>query len=244
MNTHKPCALCLKPAELRNSHIIPEFLYESMYDDKHRFHVIDVNERYSELEQKGYREPLLCQACETRLSVWEGYARSLFAGKIPLQFDRTGDRGVTWISGIDYTQFKLFQLSILWRTGVAQHRFFEQVSLGPHAEPLRRMLLASDPGEPIRYPCMMREVTLQGMKAQVIIQPTPTRIFSLSGFRFVFGGFFWAYAVASHAPPKGLHGAFLQRNGTMAMAPPGDLESANFMLDFMARHQQTIRSAP
>lgn len=31
------CKLCLKEKELMFSHIIPEFFYEPMYDEKHRF---------------------------------------------------------------------------------------------------------------------------------------------------------------------------------------------------------------
>src|SRR3546814_5603951 len=33
------CALCLLPKPLQDSHIIPEFLYGVMYDDKHRYNV-------------------------------------------------------------------------------------------------------------------------------------------------------------------------------------------------------------
>lgn len=226
------CALCEVPAQLRNSHIIPEFLYESMYDDKHRFRVIDRNEKYHWLEQKGYRERLLCQQCETRLSVWEGYASSLLAGATPPRVERV-ERGVAWVSGIDYERFKLFQLSILWRAGLAKHSFFEFVTLGPHEERLRQMLLSSDPGAPNQYPCLMFHVHLDGKQPPVIVQPTKTRIENAAAFRFVFGGYFWAYAVATHTLSRGLTPAFLQRDGTMALAPTRDLSAAPFLRDFL-----------
>lgn len=48
MNTAKldnsgTCALCLIADVLRHSHIISEFLYSAIYDEKHRFHVVDPN---------------------------------------------------------------------------------------------------------------------------------------------------------------------------------------------------------
>jgi hypothetical protein len=137
------CALCLSNGPLRDSHIISEFLYSSLYDDKHRFHVLEAGEKYTDFKQRGYYEPLLCQSCETKLSVWESYARGALTGGRLFQYRREGN--ITWVEGIDYTRFKLFQLSILWRAGVAKDEFFRKVSLGPHAETLRGMLLAEDP---------------------------------------------------------------------------------------------------
>lgn len=141
------CALCLEERPLRESHIIPEFVYESIYDDKHRFHTLGVDQRAA-YEQKGLREPLLCQRCETKVSVWEGYARSVFSGSAPVRFEHQG--ALTWLCDLDYKPFKLFLMSILWRAGVARGPFWTRVRLGPHAETLRRMLWEERPGEPRR----------------------------------------------------------------------------------------------
>jgi hypothetical protein len=43
--TDQQCKLCRLPRQLRKSHIIPEFMYTSMYDDKHRFHVVSTKRR-------------------------------------------------------------------------------------------------------------------------------------------------------------------------------------------------------
>jgi len=37
------CKICCQQKELRDSHIIPEFFYKPMYDDKHRFNVIPLS---------------------------------------------------------------------------------------------------------------------------------------------------------------------------------------------------------
>ncbi len=67
------CKLCRKSAKLSFSHILPEFLFAPIYDDLHRTMLVSSSEK-EKLVQKGVREYLLCQECETKLSRYEGYA--------------------------------------------------------------------------------------------------------------------------------------------------------------------------
>jgi hypothetical protein len=228
------CKLCHQEDALRDSHIISEFLYASMYDDKHRFHVLAAGDVNSSYEQKGYRERMLCQSCETKLSKWETYARALLTGGTLLQYRREGT--ITWVEGIDYPRFKLLQLSILWRAGVATREFFSKVTLGPHAERIREMLLAEDPGEPWEYGCLTIGIHRKGNMVPVIVQPTPVKILDAKGIRFTFGGYFWAYRIASHKPIQpGFTEAVLQRSGRLAVKFE-PLETAGFYQDFLRQH--------
>lgn len=204
-----------------------------MYDDKHRFHVISLDERYPEYEQKGLREKLLCQACETKLSVWEGYGRDFFTGNAPLRYEGFDTGEGYWVHGIDYEKLRLFQLSVIWRASVSQHAFFANVSLGPHEERLRIMLLTQDPGDPGRYPCLMFHVHLDGGPAAVMAAPTPCRLDGALSYRFLLAGMFWVFAIASHNLHPRLTKGFLQRNGTMALVPPKNVRDAPFLQNFM-----------
>jgi len=69
------CKLCKKEAELRYSHILPEFLYSGVYDELHR--TLEITPDDERTIQKGIREYLLCQKCETKLSRYETYAAKL-----------------------------------------------------------------------------------------------------------------------------------------------------------------------
>lgn len=231
VSSDPPCALCGEERPLRNSHIISEFLYSAIYDDIHRFHVITSRDSRSTMEQKGYREKLLCQDCETKLSRWEGYARSVFAGEAAIQVRQDGQ--LIFVSGLDYARFKLFQMSILWRAAVAKGAFFGKVKLGPHTDRLRAMLRAEDPGEPWRYGCLMVSIEFAGQAANMIMQPTPARMGDASAVRFTFGGLFLGYRVASHAPlVKGQSLVFLQRDGTVWIKRD-KLENAEFFMAFL-----------
>jgi hypothetical protein len=62
----KTCKLCQQEKQLRRSHILPEFMYQNLYDEKpRRFHTLnvdldDVSKSSNKIEQKGIREFLLC----------------------------------------------------------------------------------------------------------------------------------------------------------------------------------------
>ncbi|MHA6574969.1 hypothetical protein [Pseudomonas yamanorum] len=193
-----PCALCLQEAELRRSHVIPEFLYETLYDEKHRLQVLSIiPEQANWRVQKGLRERLLCDTCEQKLSVWERYASLVLKGGVSLTIRQEGN--IVQISELDYRQFKLFQLSVLWRAGVSSLQFFENVQLGKHAEALRQLLLAGDPGSPERYGCFMLGLRHEaGVFTDLIMQPGKVRLSGHIAYRFVFGGFLWAMLVSNH----------------------------------------------
>jgi hypothetical protein len=193
------CALCLQESQLQRSHVIPEFLYRSLYDDKHRLQVLStLEDRDNSLEQKGLRESLLCTNCEQKISVWERYASLVLQGGVPLTVRREGK--IVFVSGVDYLKFRLFQLSILWRASVSTLPFFKRVNLGPHEEVLRQWLDTEQGGDPERYGCLMFGINLNGSAfTQVIMQPVASRVDSTRSYRFMFGGFLWAYLVSSRS---------------------------------------------
>ncbi|MBK9479117.1 MAG: hypothetical protein IPN99_09830 [Bacteroidetes bacterium] len=78
------CKLCLQEAELKRSHIIPEFMYSGIYDqDPKRFYEIKIEDEAAKslIQQKGQREYLLCGICESKLSKYEKYADENLYGK-------------------------------------------------------------------------------------------------------------------------------------------------------------------
>lgn len=106
------CRLCKSVATLL--HILPEFLYKTAYDSKHRLLSVTDGER-SRFVQKGLREHLLCQWCETRLSVLENYGKSVLdtVARSPMPTLQ----GPEIVPGVKYDRFKLFLMSLLWRVG-------------------------------------------------------------------------------------------------------------------------------
>lgn len=235
------CALCLREAELRRSHIIPEFLYETLYDEKHRLQVLSViPEQHNWLEQKGLREYLLCDACEQHISVWERYTSSVLKGGTAITFRQEGN--LVFISGLDYQKFKLFQLSILWRAGVSKLPFFEKVQLGHHSETLRQLLLNADPGSPKQYGCFMFGLKFNGQAfTDLIMQPSKMRLEGHIAYRFVFGGFLWAICVSNHNVLPPLSQCFLHSSGETVLLIKDALGMQN-LVDFSKELNRMGRS--
>ena len=213
------CRLCKKEAPLRNSHIIPEFLYSSLYDEKHRFHKISIDKNQKDtLPQKGIREFLLCSKCEQNLSKYERYASLILNGGIVLTVRHEGR--LIFLEGIEYKNFKIFALSILWRASVSSLDLFGQVTLGFHEEILRKMVLNGEPGEAHEYPFILSPILHEGEVLEaLIVQPTKARLSDHRVYRFVFGGLAWMFVVSSHRVPSVVTSASISNSGMLTMLP-------------------------
>lgn len=220
------CKLCHKEGDLLNSHIIPEFIYKPLYDEKHRFHVISTYKQEDrKKEQKGIREKMLCSDCEQHISRYENYARKVLFGGVSIAV-RKEDSGM-FISGIDYKCFKLFQLSILWRASVSEPKMFKAVDLGPHAKFIRQMIISDDPGLEEKYCCVMTGIRYgSDAMSGFIDQPEKLRLNGQIAYRFIFGSIAWIYLVASHGIPKLLREFVLTESGrlNMALKDVGDMD--------------------
>jgi len=191
------CKLCGQERKLCKSHIIPEFMYSLVYDPSpKRFYVLPANSNEKvQILQKGIRERLLCQECESNLSAFETYAKKVLldeADSNPLVSD---DDKVIQYKNINYKEFKLFQLSILWRASVSKLKFFSQVNLGPYEGKIQQMLLKRDPGLPDQYPCLIVGLLFDDKPFHIMRSPLRTRFGRHYCYMFVMSGLVWLFGV-------------------------------------------------
>jgi hypothetical protein len=206
------CQLCKVQGELLQSHILPEFVYRPLYDEKHRFTV--VTEEGNRFQQKGLRERLLCISCERQLSRYEKYASEVMNGTLGHRFRQEQDKII--IENIDYECFKLFEISVLWRAAVSRQEFFKLVSLGPREEKLRAMLRAGDPGQPEDFGCVVIFAHDRGQDiSDTIFNPESFRWAGRQMHKIYFAGAAWLFHCDQQAPVSHLKKFFLQRNGTL-----------------------------
>jgi hypothetical protein len=166
------CRLCLESKSLRNSHIVPEFVYKPIYNAKHQLFGLAGSAKVK-IFQKGIREKMLCSDCEQQFSRYEDYAaRTLFRPGYP--FSTKGRFKV--FSNLRYRELKLFLLSLLWRFGETSLPQLSGARLGPHQEKLRNLLRTENPADHTLYACALTEVTLNGnVLHQWIIPPRRAR---------------------------------------------------------------------
>ena len=214
------CRLCLHERDLSESHIVSGFIWRNseVTGDKCKFDLkcISDPEKSEYHQQDGLKEYLLCDECEGRFSRFEDYAcRQLFSQSGPILQRPAGH--FKW-AGLEYTKFKLFQMSLLWRMGVSTLPYYAHVNLGKHEEILRRMLLSEDPGEPWRYGCIATLLKHVGEPMLgIFAQPERTKLLGHSCYRLVLAGMHWYIFVSSHQPRSIVDSLFLVPSGTWTL---------------------------
>jgi hypothetical protein len=210
-----PCRLCLKDKELRNSHIIPEFFYKPLYDDKHRINTLISDKEIHAYHQKGVRERLLCHDCEQQIGRYENYVRKMFYGGVPLDFPQNPDH--LCIKNIEYRKMKLFQMSLLWRASISTHPFFGFINLGPYEEKIRLMICEENPGSRYEIGCLLVFYQNENNRVvdELILQPMKLRSNGHQSYAFILGGALWLFIVSSHSRQFVYSDYFLDESGSL-----------------------------
>lgn len=191
------CGLCLNDFELCDSHIVPEFLYKSLYSrEKHKFVQLSGPPKVRKW-QKGFRQKMLCRNCEDKLNQWETYVSKVMFGGAEICFEKLQD--AILVQNVGYEKFKLFQLSLIWRAGVSKLPQFSNVNLGPHEEKLRCMIINENPGRPSDYGCfMLLTPSYFDLTSQMMMLPQETRFGDHRCYMFLMAGLTWVFFVSSH----------------------------------------------
>ena len=160
----------------------------------------------------GIKEYLLCGACEQKFQTNETYVRNLLYGNAPpplkkLRIGTSLDLGITQhdIDGfldarkviVDYKKLKLFQLSLLWRAGIAKGSFFKNVDLGEfHSARLQALLHAENPGLDTDYACVMIDLQHNGNGYTDWIEMPRRSKRGQVNYQFIIGGYMYLFTVS------------------------------------------------
>lgn len=183
--------------ELRKSHIFTEFLYGNLYDPKvPGFRIYSsVKGTPSKKQPQGFYERLLCAKCEGHMNEkFENSAKKVVQ-KIQNQPAVRDDQALL-IYDTDYTSFKLFAISLIWRAAVAQHNAFKKVLLGDHAERMRQMLLSCEPGDPHLYPCILFKLPIDAPPTFSPPESLRKKICGYRAYRSIIGGLTWVFVLS------------------------------------------------
>lgn len=232
MSVQGICKLCLQEKELCNSHIIPEFMYNKIYNEKPRkFFLLKYNNKDSTLskkrpEQKGIREYLLCSECEGKLSKYEIYGEEVIYAK--------GKRNKAYIfskqetpdlqfslfhyKGLNYHRFRLFLLSILWRLIICKTfpcPHIDEVEV----DRLRKAIYNENPLEYDDFGCTIQAIFYSKDKLanRFMLQPYSDIKEGKLGIFMLIDGFLYSYFIDTKTSNDKLKATFLQSDGSMIM---------------------------
>jgi hypothetical protein len=234
------CQMCQQERKLCKSHIIPEFVYRPMYDEKHRYEMISTDpQKPLQKKQKGVRERLLCQSCETKLSLHENYVSKLIHGGVG--FSGATEDNLFLLSGLEYKHIRLCYLSILWRMSISRSDIFSKVSLGPHEEFLRKMILRDEPGEANQYGFVGAIPYLGGRASfDYILPPSPFRCHGHWVYLSVIGGILFHFFMKGERAIPEIQRFFPQTDGTWVLLAQ-NAQGIPFMDEFFHAAARVLR---
>jgi len=208
------CKLCLKEKQLIKSHIIPEFLYQELFDENHKifsFNPLEIGTEMARIKRPSsgeWESNLLCSECDTNvIGSYETYASiAMYGGLLhqnesPIVENFVNQEGIhfTNCKNIDYKKFKIFLLSILWRASISSRQIFSRISLGVHEEQIRQMLLTGNPGDTMDYPIFLMTYKNDNTMPNDFIGQPPGEIKSngLTVFIFMIAGMVYCFYMNS-----------------------------------------------
>jgi hypothetical protein len=225
-------------AKLCRSHIIPEFFYKPLYDNEHKIQVVstEASENRPKI-QKGLREYLLCERCESQFSGYETYASGIFYQDT---IGVTQNSKEIQVHQVHYIKFKLFVMSLLWRMGISRDEFFLGVQLGQHEEQLRKALLTENPLTAPEYAFFIYAVFHQGkFMRDFTMQPSSAPGRANTAYRVVIAGFMFVIFTAPVGMLVDSQDKLFGLDGTLRIFRE-EAESIPYLDDFMLR-QATAR---
>jgi len=225
------CKLCKNEREIRQSHVIPEFMYQNVYDQNpKKYYHLDINtgaeeKSKSKILQKGVREYLLCDNCEGKLSKWERYTANFFYSKTKGNTAYLKDKLMTadgykiyvW-ANVEYDFLKLFLMSLLWRLiiskGYATHDVEATLS-----EKLRLAILTENPLGYDEFGCLLQVLYYpDGKKAgKIILAPYVTKGASGNILNIFIDGFLFSFYLNSEGATAEQKEFFLNEQGNIQM---------------------------
>lgn len=220
------CKLCNKQNTLVKSHIFPEFMYRPLYDENHKIHFLTTGTNNIKKKlNKGVYEALFCKECDNNIiGKYENHAaKVLFGdGKTEIHIEKT-ELGLM-VREVNYTLFKLFEISLLWRAAISTRPEIKRISLGPHAENMRNMLLNEDPGEVHQYGTVIYYFPKSSRDMKDLIMPpelSEKRIEGIRIYRAVFNGLLWTFLVSSHSEQYPFQNHLLSKEGVLPIINSG-----------------------
>jgi hypothetical protein len=147
MSSHLlPCKLCGEQKKLIKAHIIPKQYYKRIIPKGAKPHLLkfEVDDIANEsITQSGiYQDDLLCADCDNQIGQYDKYAYEVLARQIDEKKLQTYAKGlhVYEIGEIRVELFRLFLVSLAWRSGIARDPMFKLVRLGVYEEKLKQIL--------------------------------------------------------------------------------------------------------
>lgn len=236
------CKLCHNDKPLiKKSHLIPDFMYQGLFDKNHFIAPLLLeNLSVGKMKPTGfYDSKILCADCDNRIiGSLESYARKvLYGGKgNPDKFHKlvsassTDGNNLLHFENIDYSKFKLFFLSILWRASISKQKIFNQVELYEHEETIRLMILKNEPKDDLLYPVGLMLLKVNKVApTKLIVDPAKIEAKGTLSYVFIINGMVIDYNIYGEAFASIFNSIRIREDNTMNILLLNEMNTINYV---------------
>lgn len=244
------CKLCLEEKELLNkSHIIPNSFFKISLDgEKYLFRtsnkdILEHRENPKKIYTGEFEPGILCKECDNnKIGKFEQYGLKVlhkgFSSKNNFieKTDVLNPKGFNYsiIKNVDYFKFKIFLLSILWRSSISSRDFFKDVSLGPYKNILRKMINDEDPLESKDFPILVYMPHDKKLNLKSLIgQPLKIKFENKTSYVFVLNGLIFIYLITSEVIDPGILDFTINKKNQFRISHLPEGKSRDYILRFI-----------
>jgi len=221
------CKFCKQERKLIEAHIIPYSFFKPILNE-HKPGIFSSDPKESKkITPKGvYDKNLVCEDCEKLFTQYDDYAKRFFLNELKnkiLEPEEFEGQAVV-VKEFDYKKLKLFLISLLWRASSSNHKFFQQINVGPFEPKLKQMIQSNVSGSPEEFPILFKIFFGNGADKQMM-SPTRVKIEGRNYYRFYLAGICAQIKVDSQPVPKNLKDFILNPETPIIMMKQNILES-------------------
>lgn len=234
------CKLCGQDKKLIKAHIIPDFMYHGMFGENHDLISVNLSNHNNKKKiQTGcFDKHILCQTCDNEIiGSYERYAsKHIFDQKIQASLSTLSENIKSYTKEVNYKEFKLFLLSILWRASVSTLPFFKNLKIADKEERLRQMLLNGVPDQEHVFPISMIKIApTKSHQSRLIIDPVVSDIGEDRVCIFYINGFFYYFSVSETSTALIFESTALREDNTMVIPVLENEQAIGFLDRFVKR---------
>ena len=198
------CKLCSdEVSKLAKSHIIPQSLYGSAFDDPKgplKIYSSARGVRPSRSPVGEYDPNLMCGKCESSLSDVDDYAQRILTKTEPVQIIRDEDVALLSIYGdVEINKLRLFFITLLWRMHATDRPMFNIVRLGKYESKFKQATLELNPNAIPEMDVILAKYDVFNTS---ILGPMVHRIGGVNGYSVSFAGWSCWLKIDSRKTPS------------------------------------------
>lgn len=226
------CPLCSKNVDSlhRRSHLVPEWMYKDMYNEKRKLINVNLSKEFVKKEQKGIYDEIICRDCESISQEYDRYASLLLTERSPNAKEHSevirkyqevngNSRPLKYSfwSNLDFLKYQKFLFVCVLRAYFSSLKKGKPLLVEKHFKGILDLYNSEDRIDDSSYPILTIKYSNTDGSDNVVFLPFTNRKDGHYFIEFTGAGYGFSVYVSSHKKPSYIENLSLKKNGSMYM---------------------------